>query len=109
MICAIPSSRSSPDNTEPQKQRPGQAVARPGLFTFGLSYEFQCESRWVLISREASYEFTIALRLFSGMTRTFLLAGLALKVIFSPVNGLMPSRAFVAGFFTTFIFSTHER
>src|SRR5579863_8660680 len=39
------------------------------------------------------------------MTRTFLLAGLALNIIFSPVNGLTPSRALVAGFFTTFIFS----
>ena len=48
--------------------------------------------------------FTIALRLFKGSTRTFLLAGLALNVIFSPVKGLMPSRAFVAGFFTTFSF-----
>src|ERR1700742_4895565 len=48
--------------------------------------------------------FTIALRLFKGSTRTFLLAGLALNVIFSPVNGLMPSRALVAGFFTTFNF-----
>src|SRR6201996_1848657 len=36
--------------------------------------------------------------------RTFLLAGLALNIIFSPLNGLMPSRALVAGFFTTFIF-----
>src|ERR1700742_1481835 len=48
--------------------------------------------------------FTIAFRLFRGSTRTFLLAGLALNVIFSPVNGLMPSRALVAGFFTTFNF-----
>src|SRR5277367_2229749 len=37
--------------------------------------------------------------------RTFLLAGLALNVIFSPLKGLMPSRALVAGFFTTFILS----
>src|SRR5271168_4248618 len=36
--------------------------------------------------------------------RTFLLAGFALNIIFSPLNGLMPSRALVAGFFTTFIF-----
>src|SRR5690348_8122482 len=53
----------------------------------------------------SAYEFTIAFRLFSGITRTFLLAGLALNIIFSPVKGLIPSRAFVAGFFTTFIFS----
>src|SRR5690606_19073453 len=38
--------------------------------------------------------------------RTFLLAGFALKIIFSPVKGFTPSRAFVAGFFTTFIFAT---
>src|SRR5437762_10652279 len=37
------------------------------------------------------------------MTRTFLLAGLALNIIFSLVKGLMPSRAFVAGRLTTFI------
>src|SRR5690349_15363607 len=43
----------------------------------------------------------MALRLFNGMARTFLLAGLALKVIFSPVKGFTPSRAFVAGFLTT--------
>src|SRR5271163_1897026 len=36
--------------------------------------------------------------------RTFLLAGFALNIIFSPLKGLMPSRALVAGFFTTFIF-----
>src|SRR5687768_7136546 len=45
------------------------------------------------------------LRLFRAITRTFLLAGLALNIIFSPVKGLTPSRALVAGFFTTFIFS----
>src|SRR5687768_1088767 len=43
------------------------------------------------------------LRFFRGMTRTFLLAGLALNIIFSPVNGFTPSRAFVAGRFTTFV------
>src|SRR5579862_4220100 len=52
------------------------------------------------------YEFTIAFRLLSGITRTFLLAGLALNIIFSPVKGLTPSRALVAGFFTTFILSS---
>src|SRR5215470_6574490 len=46
----------------------------------------------------------MALRFLSGSTRTFLLAGLALNIIFSPVRGLTPSRALVAGFFTTFIF-----
>ena len=50
-------------------------------------------------------QLTMALRLFSGMARTFLLAGFALNIIFSPVNGLTPSRALVAGFFTTFSFS----
>src|SRR5688500_1222101 len=48
-------------------------------------------------------QFTRALRLFRGSTRTFLEAGFALNTIFSFVKGLMPSRAFVAGFFTTFI------
>src|SRR5690606_27980715 len=54
-------------------------------------------------------EFTKPFRFLSGMTRTFLLAGLALNIIFSPVNGLIPSRAFVAGFFTTFILSSPGR
>src|SRR5690349_19547321 len=52
-----------------------------------------------------SVQFTKALRLFRGSTRTFLEAGFALKSIFPLVKGLMPSRAFVAGFFTTFILS----
>ena len=34
---------------------------------------------------------------------TALRAGLALKVVSSPVNGLIPLRAFVAGFLTTLI------
>jgi len=34
--------------------------------------------------------------------RTFLLAGFALNIIFSPLKGLTPSRAFVAGFFHDF-------
>src|SRR5690606_13773715 len=37
---------------------------------------------------------------FSGRTLTMVRAGLALKVISSPVNGLIPLRALVAGFFT---------
>src|ERR1700752_872075 len=49
-------------------------------------------------------QFTISLRFLSAAMRTFLLAGLALNIIFSPVKGLTPSRALVAGFFTTFIF-----
>src|SRR5688572_11123980 len=52
-----------------------------------------------------SNQFTKALRAFSGSARTFLEAGFALNVIFSFVKGLMPSRAFVAGFFTTFSLS----
>src|SRR3984957_8941666 len=57
----------------------------------------------------APQELTIPFRLLSGTARTFLLAGLALKVIFSPVKGFTPSRAFVAGFFTTFSFSRPGR
>ena len=41
-------------------------------------------------------QFTMFLRFFSGMARTFLEAGFALNIIFSPVNGLTPSRALVA-------------
>src|SRR5262245_184511 len=50
-------------------------------------------------------QFTRALRLFSGARRIFLEAGFALNIISSLVKGLMPLRAFVAGFLTTFIFS----
>ena len=41
--------------------------------------------------------------------RTFFEAGLALMVIFAPVNGFTPSRALVAGFFTTRILQTPGR
>src|SRR5580698_9314545 len=51
-----------------------------------------------------SDQFTNSLSVFNAAMRTFLLAGFALNIIFSPLNGLTPSRAFVAGFFTTFIF-----
>jgi hypothetical protein len=37
----------------------------------------------------------------TGRALTILRAGFALKTVGSFVNGLMPSRAFVAGFFTT--------
>ncbi len=50
-------------------------------------------------------QFTESFSAFTGRMRTFFEAGFALKVIFSPVNGLMPSRAFVAGFFTRRIFA----
>src|SRR6202041_3177323 len=54
-------------------------------------------------------QFTIDFRFFNGSARTFLLAGFALNVIFSPVNGLVPSRALVAGRLTTFSFSKPGR
>src|SRR5688500_15064051 len=44
---------------------------------------------------------TISLRFLRARMRTFFEAGFALMVIFSPVNGLTPSRALVAAFFTT--------
>ena len=40
---------------------------------------------------------------FIGRTLTFTVAGLALKVVGSPVNGLMPLRAFFAGTATAVI------
>src|SRR5579871_3711048 len=52
-----------------------------------------------------SAQFTKPFSDFSATARTFFEAGLALKVIFSPVKGFTPSRALVAGFFTTFSFS----
>src|ERR1700728_3951074 len=61
------------------------------------------------VRREPTYQLTIDFRFFSGRARTFLLAGFALKVIFSPVNGLMPSRALVAGRFTTLSLSRPGR
>lgn len=45
----------------------------------------------------------------SGSTLMPLLAGFALNIISSPVNGLMPLRAFRAGFLTTLIFSNPGR
>src|SRR5208283_1867805 len=51
-------------------------------------------------------QFTKLFRFFRGSARTFLLAGFALNVIFSPVNGFTPSRALVAGRFTTLSFSS---
>jgi len=38
--------------------------------------------------------------------RTFLLAGFALNIIFSPLKGVDAFASLVAGFFTTFIFSS---
>src|SRR5690606_25236500 len=43
-------------------------------------------------------------RYFSGRTLTMVRAGLALNMISSPVKGLTPLRALVAGFFTVVIF-----
>ena len=45
-------------------------------------------------------------RFLSGRARIFFEAGFALKVILSPVKGLMPSRALVAGFLTTLNLAT---
>src|SRR5437660_10647415 len=50
-------------------------------------------------------QLTNSLRFLSAAIRTFLLAGLALNIIFSPLKGFTPSRALVAGFLTTFILS----
>src|SRR5689334_18202607 len=45
-------------------------------------------------------QFTIALRFFSGRTRTFLLAGFSLNVMLSRATGCASAAAFVAGFLT---------
>ena len=45
----------------------------------------------------------------SGRTLIPLLAGFALNIISSPVNGLIPLRALRAGFFTTLIFNRPGR
>ncbi len=45
----------------------------------------------------------------SGSTLIPLLAGFALNIISSPVNGLVPLRAFLAGFLTTLILSNPGR
>jgi hypothetical protein len=42
---------------------------------------------------------------FNGRALTIFRAGLALKIVGSLVNGLIPFRAFVAGFFTTTSFA----
>src|SRR6185436_12184995 len=50
--------------------------------------------------------FTASLSALSGRIFTSLRAGLALKIVGSFVKGLIPFRAFVAAFFTTFIFAS---
>src|SRR5690606_18480221 len=52
---------------------------------------------------------TMSFRPLSAATFTVFDAGFALKIIFSPVNGFVPSRALVAGFFTTRILSRPGR
>src|SRR6202030_3070597 len=47
------------------------------------------------------YQATASLAALTGLARTILRAGLALNIISSPVNGLVPLRALVAGFLTT--------
>ena len=47
---------------------------------------------------------TISFRPFNGSTLTTLRAGFALNIISSPVNGLVPLRALVAGLRMTLIF-----
>ena len=62
---------------------------------------------WKLYVQEA-YS-AISFIFFSGRILTCVLAGLALNIISSPVNGLVPLRAFLAGFFQIgfgFIFIT---
>ena len=51
----------------------------------------------------AGSPYTMSFRFFRGRTLTTLLAGFALNMVSSPVNGLMPLRAFVAGFLRTLI------
>src|SRR5579864_3702196 len=94
--CVTPCS-SSCDATHrchrlPDSKKPGREVLPAGPLS-------------AVAEKPTRYELTMALRLFRGMTRTFLLAGFALNIIFSPVKGLTPSRALVAAFLTTFIFS----
>ena len=48
--------------------------------------------------------YTMSLRPFNGKTLTTFRAGLALKTVSSPVNGLIPLRALVAGLRTTLTF-----
>src|SRR3569833_1459240 len=90
----------------PKNEKPGLDRSRPGsVGSARPSWRSQAlREIAAAISLIDNQLFTMALRLFKGSTRTFLLAGFALNVIFSPVKGLMPSRALVAGFFTTFNF-----
>jgi hypothetical protein len=62
--------------------------------------DFPCEPGQNVFSQDQ----TISFRFFSGRIFTTFLAGLALKVVSSPVKGLIPLRALVAGFRTTVIF-----
>ena len=55
-------------------------------------------SLWRRATPGARSQLTIDFSDFRATARTFFEAGFALNIIFCPVNGLMPSRAFVAGF-----------
>src|SRR6185312_10072123 len=53
------------------------------------------------LSHEARPSQTASFAALTGLARTILRAGLALNIISSPVKGLVPLRALVAGFLTT--------
>ena len=52
---------------------------------------------------------TMSFNFFNGLILTTLRAGLALKIVSSPVKGLIPFRALVAGFRLTSIFMSPGR
>lgn len=62
-----------------------------------------CLVRSTLHRPSSGHGYAISLRFFNGRTLTTFLAGLALKIASSPVNGLIPLRSFVAGLCCTTI------
>jgi hypothetical protein len=54
-----------------------------------------------LLTYKVSYDCTKSFKAFTGLILTCLLAGLALRMVGSFVNGLIPSRSSVAGLRTT--------
>jgi len=57
----------------------------------------------VLFTSERAYS-AISFNFFNGRILTAILAGFALNIVSSPVKGLIPLRAFLAGFLTVTIF-----
>src|SRR5438128_3566140 len=74
---------------------------RTGIHFVRKRYANRPESKKGLRHRRPFRYQTASLAALTGRARTILRAGLALNIISSPVKGLVPLRALVAGFLTT--------